>query len=119
MPCFGAAACIVPDEQSDNNSCIKTGYYDFPGKILNENKSREYQVFLRSSLLYRGYARVHFALRDLLIQPFMTGFQVVSIHLDHPAIIRHQAINLTFHIRCLCIDRSRKAPGNQWTKFVN
>ena len=65
------------------------------------------------------YARVHFAIRDLLIQPFMTGFQGVSIHLDHPAIIRHQAINLTFHIRCLCIDRSRKAPGNQWTKFVN
>jgi hypothetical protein len=53
MPCFGAAACIVPGEQSDNNSCIKTGYYEFLGKILNENKSREYQVFLRSSLLYR------------------------------------------------------------------
>ena len=49
----------------------------------------------------------------------MTGFQLVNIHLDHLAIIRHQAIDLTFHIRCLCIDRSRKALGNQWTKFVS
>ena len=55
---------------------------------------------------------------NLVIQPFMTGFQAVSIHLEYPAIIRHQAIDLTFHIRCLCIDRSRKAPGNQWTKVV-
>ena len=58
-------------------------------------------IILDSSLLYRVriLPRVHSAVLNLLIQTFVAGFQLANIHLGYFAIIRHQAIDLSFHIR--------------------
>ena len=106
--------------QNGNNPRFISEYYDFHGKCSMKIRIGNIKYFGFISLVSgQDFMPKSISLfANLLIQTFMNRFQVGSIHLDHLAIICHQAIDLTFHIRCLRIDRSRKALFNQWTKVV-